>query len=251
MNRLQELKQKISEVGGFMGLTAEEKKEYQALKAEAEQTPVEPKQTPKNANKEPTITLTKTELQQMIAEGIKEAQANAPAKTYKQQVDEWKKAEPEVTRNRTAKIRMYREDAFQDPGLIIDLKDTKKPAFNEETRKHDVLMYKIWVRYDDGQVKEYELPLVQLVQNYNEFEDVEIVDQKEEEQVKVVGKGQMPRTGKGGHKFSSPIMFGIPTRPEDNTGETFDLEVRRKFVTVTVKRPNGQLLTINADRLNQ
>ncbi len=159
-------------------------------------------------------------------------------------IGKWIKSKTPKKQNPTAQMRVYREDGMAEGGLIIDSKFIKN-AFNEETRKYDVPMYRIWVRYDGGVIKEHEVSLATWTQ-INEFETVEGIKIDKAEQEMIQGVGVKPTT-KSGYAFSNPGFFG--TKGEQ-TGETFDFVVKRDEIVWDVKRANGEIFTINASKLN-
>lgn len=222
---------------GFTSLkTHKERNRYRELKAmiDADNT---------------TMTVTKAEVEKMIADAVKSAQKGKAqyeddlAEVRK--LSEWKPYQPPKKGNPTAKLKLYRIDGVSEPGLIIDWK-FKANRFNEETRKNDIPVYQISVLYDDGEKKTYDIDLISMVQ-ITELEEVEIIEQKVEDQVMVAGKGVKAFT-KGGYNFSSPGFFGVK---QQAGGEQFDLEVHRQDINCVIKRPNGKTLKIHSSRLNQ
>lgn len=199
-----------------------------------------------------TVTVSKNELQAMIDKRI-DAYKEEAKRSYVEEADgldeakkigKWIKSKAPKVQNSTAKLRVYREDGMADGGLIIDSKFLKN-AFNEESRKYDVPMYRLWVRYDDEQIKEYDVPL-SVWSQINEFEVVEIIKKDIVKEEMSRGMGIKPFT-KGGYSFSSPGLFSTK---EQASGEAFEYIETRDTITCTVRRPSGGTFTIDALRLN-
>lgn len=239
--RFQELKAK-----GFVKLSGEEKKEYQKLLA------LEKGEDEKAGSVEAkTITMTEDQLKAMIASEVakyKETQIANDSEGLEEakRLGKWIKAQQPRKMNRTATMRLYREDGLSEPGLIVDWKFIKNIE-NVDTRKMDVPLYQITVLYDNGDRKNYEIELGKLAE-INDPEIVEIIDQKVEAQTMKQGEGRRPYT-EGGYSYANPAFFG--TKAKVGAGEPFEYIVTRKDIVCTIKRSNGQVLTIHSDRLNQ
>lgn len=225
MNRFEELKAK-----GWKNLNQEEKTEYQALKPKDEEV-----------KKSETITLTKDDLRKLLAEAREEASEGLEEV---KRLGQWMQKKDLKKANPVATMRLYREDGLAEPGLIIDWKFIKNIE-NVDTRKMDVPVYQITVKYDNN-VKKYEIPLEEMVR-INEFEKVEIIKQNVDIQEMKQGVGHKPHTNSG-YSFSSPGFFGTK---QVGAGEEFDYVVTRKDITCTIKRPNGEVLDIHSSKLNQ
>jgi hypothetical protein len=230
----------VVKANGYMSLDSQEKrKRYSELKAQITES-------------NELVSLTKGDLEAMIdkrlnaykEEAKKSFEADDEGLAEAKSIGKWIKSKTVKKENPTAQLRVYKEDGYSEPGLVIDWKFLKK-AFNEESRKYDIDIYRITVLYSKEE-KTYDIPLIQLVQ-INEFERVEIIKQEVEEQELIQGKGRKSYN-KGGYNFSDPAFFG--TKGQES-GESFDYKVVRKDVVCTVKRPNGKTLVINVDRLNQ
>lgn len=160
------------------------------------------------------------------------------------QIGKWIKAKKPKEQNHTAKLRVFREDGVSDGGIIIDWRFLKNEV-DENTRMRNVPIYRIKVLYDGGKEKEYDIPLLEMVQ-ITEFETVEIIKEEVEDLQLSQGKGRKAYT-KSGYAYSSPGMFGVK---DQGLGEEFDYIAVKNEYTVTVKRPNGETLTLNSTRLN-
>lgn len=225
---------------GYMKLDTHEKRQrYSELKA-------------KSAESTETVTLTKAQVQEMIDKGIaaykQEAKKNFESSDEgleeARKLGQWIKSKQPKKQNPTAKLRVFRETGLDKGGLIIGWKFIKN-AFNEETRRYDVPLYQITVMYDD-ETKSYEIPLTQAMQ-INEFEKVEIIEQKTEPLERVTGIGQKAYN-KSGYNYSAPGMFGVKGQ---QAGETFEFKEWTTETISTVRRPNGKTFTINNEQLNR
>lgn len=230
----------IVKANGYMSIDSQEKrKRYSELKA-------------KITESNELVSLTRGDLEAMIDKRLNAYKEEAK-KSFAESDDgleeaksigKWIKSKTVKKENPVAQLRVYKEDGYAEPGIITDWKFLKK-AFNEETRKYDIDIYRINVVYSKEE-KTYDIPLIQMVQ-INEFEKVEIIKQDIEELELIQGKGRKSYN-KGGYNFSDPGFFG--TKGQES-GEAFDYKVIKKDCVCTVKRPNGKLLVINVDRLNQ
>jgi len=237
MDRFAELQAK-----GWLKLNKEERAEYTALK---------PTAAPKENTSSETVTVSKTELNDIIQKGILAAMGE-----YKDKMDkfsntsdvarfgEWQKSKEEKRGNPTARLKIYREDGVSEGGVLLDWKFNKFGK-NEETGKADLLIYRIKVLYDDDSIKEFDVDWNK-VMTTEEFEIVEIIKQDIEEQEMIKGQGEYPHS-KNGYNYSNPGLFGTKAQSSDGT---FDYVVKRKTVVCTVKRPNGKTLTLDSSRLN-
>lgn len=264
MSRLEELKAR-----GLKNLKGADRAEYLALSKELKAQEVDPAQKAQFNNSVPAqdthvdtttpaatiktkmvenITMTKEELTALIQAEVQKTKDSMPSQEGMEEAlkfGRWVKSHEPKKANSMASLRVYRADGLAEGGIIIDWKFVKN-AFNEESRLWNIPMYQITVLYDSGEQKKYEIPLLQMVQ-INEFEKVEIIKQDVVEQKRSTGKGQKPHTNNG-YSFSNPAMFGTK---QMTPGEEFDYIETRKDITCTIKRPNGSILTIHSDRLNQ
>ena len=216
------------------------KDEYNALKLQLERDVPEVAGTGVQTKSE-VVTMTKEELKQLLKEARTEA---VESHNDALRLGEWTKKREDKKANRVATMRLYREDGLSEPGLIIDWRFVRNIE-DPDTRKKDVPVYQITVKYDE-EVKKYEIPLEEMVK-INEFEKVEIIKQHIEDQELKQGVGQKPFT-KSGYSFSSPGFFGTK---QQESSEDFDYVVTRQDITCTIKRPNGETLDIHSSRLNQ
>ncbi len=230
---------------GLKNLKGELRAEYLSLKdAEA---PAKPEQAPSE-----TITMTKDQLKEFVASEVarlKDEQAPDKAPEGMEEVlrmGRWMKKRDEKKANSVARLRLYREDGFSEPGLIIDWKFLKMIE-NPETKVRDVAVYRLSVLMDNGETKLIDVPLLEWVQ-INEFETVEVIKKDIEVQTKIDGVGHKPYTA-GGYSFANPAFFG--TKSKVGSGEDFEYAVTRQNINCTILRPNGKTLQINANRLNQ
>lgn len=238
--RFEELK-----VRGWKQLSSSERAEYVSLKPKE----VSPKGV--ETKKGDTVTITKDELNEVIQKGIL-----AAMEQYKTQMDgvtkdvagirdgKWTKVREVKKGNPTARIKIFREDGDSAPGVLIDWKFLKH-GFNEETRRNDILIYRITVLYEGGEKKQFDVPWIDVISG-EEFETVEIIKQDIEPQEMRKGFGELP-VNKNGYMLSNPGFFGTKQQASDGS---FEYVVTRKVVVCTVKRPNGEILVLDASRLN-
>lgn len=131
-------------------------------------------------------------------------------------------------------------------GIIIDWRFYKK-IFNEETRKVDKPVYKIIVLYDNGDKKEYEIEWGQFAA-ITDLETVEIIN--EDKKVLAMSQGTVNKAfmDSEGYVWGNHPDGQVKVKGEITT--KVPLIVKRHEIICTVKRENGQVFTLNADRLN-
>lgn len=209
MSTYEELKKKMADLGGYMKLSDDERELYSKLKKEHEEGS---KPTPQTFKKK---------------EG-------------------WEEAPKEVSGNKKAKLRLYQEDAKSPKGLIIRA-DFLKNVWDEETHKHDKLIYEIEVLYDDDQTKVYEIPAEDFVK-INQTEEVELIDVDRKRLRKVIGKVGIPMRDKDGYPIIRVDAGGYGSA-QGTVGEV-EQDVIRYEEIFTIKRPNGQIYVVHSDHLN-
>lgn len=242
-NRKEELLQK-----GVNNLSTDEREELANSISNEETLFPETSSEPKAPQDQEVVTMTKGELKGLIGEYVQQALGNAKSEARSLQKEiglgDWKEYKAPEKKNKTARMRLYREDTDQEFGLIIDWKFLKN-EYNEDTRKKDIPVYKLTIL--KGEEKEFiNLPLKEFTK-INDFETVEILHIDEKVLEKSDGKVRVPRRDKGGYVFSRAVD-GIHLG--DLTNEEVSLKVFRKRRICTIKRPNGQTLKINSNRLN-
>lgn len=243
MERIEELK-----LRGWTSLNKEERDEFRKLVKQQEDISVEERKR-RLEEKRNMVTLSRADLDAAIKEGIEQYKlafrGDSPEGLDEAiKMGQWMKAREETKVTPTAKLRIYRENGLAEPGLIIDWR-FKENAFNEISRRYDTPIYQIRVLYNDS-VKEYDMPLVKMVE-INEYETVDIIEQKVEELELVQGVGRRAYSEKG-YNFSSPSFFGTAGK---QPGDSFKYIVKKKEIKCKIRRPDGRLLDISADRLNQ
>ena len=124
------LKKKVAE-GGYMSLSGGERKQYSEFKKEAEkgrgEEHVETKglakkleerqEEPTPDEKEDTVTIMKSDLQDMVNEGIENYKKHQPKIETKQ--GEWKEVVPGQKQFQTATLKLYQKDTKSPHGAII------------------------------------------------------------------------------------------------------------------------------------
>lgn len=246
--RLQELKDKRVWLHGEEGEVAE----YNALKGKTEVG------TPPSGTGE-TVTVKKEDLFKMvdeIAEKKMEQLRNENAELKRHGValekqigiGDWQDVGANKKRSHTATFKLWRSDTDKEFGLIVDWKHLRF-EYDENTRQHDKDIYKVTLLHADDSREDVEMPL----RAFGAIIDTETVDIMEMDKVQQVAKmGSIKRSPKSrdGYTLSSVpgISSGDLVRPD--TGEWVDQLVTRDKITCTVRRKNGQVFKIDANRLN-
>lgn len=245
-DRFNELKEK-----GWRNLDANERGEFQELKKQFEGPTIESVSSvsqaslPAQPTEERTITVSESQLKSMVQAEVMKHQNTAQQSIVPVFVDgKWKRSEPPKIGNRNATFRRFREDSDSPVGIIVNWRFHKN-VFNQETQKTDKPIYKITVLYDDASTKEFEIEWLEFAK-ITDIETVEIVEMKKEKEEMSQGRIRLPMW-KGNERW---IGLDKETQARYMTDKMKDLVVFRDRITVTVKRPNGQLYTCNADRLN-
>ena len=159
----------------------------------------------------------------------------------------WKDYESPVDKNKTATVKIYKEDEEQAPGVIIEAKVFKNNAFNEETRKNDKLLYTITVLDEKGDTKDYKIDAEDL-SKIKEIEKVEIIKEKSRTLRKVQDYVVSASKDKDGFPKR---MLGGGTGYGTSIGEgKVPLEVFMVKSTVTIRRISGQEFEMDSDNLN-
>lgn len=196
---------------------------------------------------EKSITMPESELKAFIKEQV-EAQTASLRKenqNLKRNLPEgeWQEANKEIAGNKTATFRVYRADGDAEPGIVVGFKYLRKD-FNEETRKHDIDVYRLTVLYDGAIEKTVEMPLVEFAK-ITEREEVEIISMKKKQLVKSHGKIRAAARQDG------YIYSNQPHTNHAGAGSEFvDLIEKKDLITVTIKRQNGDTYECDANNLN-
>ena len=227
---------------GYKNLDAPTRVEYQALKKKlAGEKKAEDKPQPTKPDSDDRI----ARLERLV-ESLTSENDNLREETAKMQ-EGWAEYKPPKDANQTATLKVYREDADSEAGVITKLETFKQNAFNEETRKNDLLIYKIEVTYDDASTKEFKINAMDFAE-MKEVEKVEIVKEDRRTLKKVEDYAVVPNTDKDG--FPKRVLDGGTGYGQNVGSQKVPLEVYMVKSTVVVKRPNGQEITMEADYLN-
>lgn len=221
---------------GYVNLSGEERKRYQSIKNESSAPPKKDKDT---------ITIKKIELQDMINQGIENYRKSTPQKSEK--YGEWKEIEPGQEKNKTAKLKMYQENAKSPIGVVVRV-DYFKTTWNEETHRYDKVLYEMEVLYDDGKTKTYEIDAVDFAK-LNQTEEIELIDVERKKLRQRSGKIGIPMKDKDGYPLIRADHGNKYGSMQGVVGEV-DLEVIRYDEKFKVKRPNGQTFEIHSKYLN-
>lgn len=258
--RYAELKKKVADKG-YMGVEEKERKEYSELKKEIEadgnkvdfgvtkveekkEEPVKEEKKDVEVKKGGNIEVTPAALQQMINDGIENYRKNQ--KSMPEDKGEWKEVDKTKGANQTATLRLYQKDSKSPYGAVIRA-DYLKTVWDEETHKHDKMLYEVEVLYEDGESEVFEM----VAEDYcrlNQTENVELIKNDRKELRQVSGKIGIPMRDADGYPVYKMNSGGYGSM-KGVVGET-ELEVIRFDETFTVKRPNGQTFEIHSRYLN-
>ena len=144
---------------------------------------------------EKEISITPTKLQEMINEGIENYRKHQPKMSEK--YGEWKEVEPGKGQNKTATLRLYQKDTQSPFGAIVRA-DYLKTVWDEETHKHDKMLYQVEVLYEDGAREELEMPVEDYIK-LNQTETVELVKVDRKKLRQVSGKVGIPMKDSDGY----------------------------------------------------
>lgn len=188
-------------------------------------------------------TITKEEVETMMANLVSE---NNRLKTNLRQISgeaDWKPVKPIVKRTYTATLKRWQKDGNYEnrTGLIIDWKFLKN-VFDEITRKHDKPVYKITLRYKGGETEDCEI----LWEDFAKISDIEVVEILENDTQtfeKVTGKKRTNFIMKDGYKTLLPS-------DRAGQGDVIELKETKDITMMTVKLEDGEVITLNALRLN-
>jgi len=194
---------------------------------------------------EKTFTLTESELKRMLKENAKESGRGLERQV---KLGDWIEKDDIKKQNKTARMKLYQEDGTSEFGIVVDWKFFKN-EYDENTRQYDNAIYSVTVLYPEKGTVIHNMPLLKFA-HINNFETVEIIKTDEKKLVKVHGKVTRTPKSREGYSMSSHVSGGTDMRPEFLGSEMVDLEEVRVETMVTVKRPSGEELRLNSDRLN-
>lgn len=199
-----------------------------------------PKGEPVESEKDDKITLSRAELQHMIKEAMENKTPDL------RESSDWKEM-VENKDNKTARMRLYREDTNADFGLVLD-KKLLKYEYDEDTRKRDKAIYEVTVLYPGGE-KKILIPLAEYIE-INDFETVIILETESKKLVKSFGKIRQTMKDKSGYSRSSFPGAGGSVNNKDFLGDFVDQNVVRIESFHTIKRPDGSTLKVHNNQLN-
>jgi hypothetical protein len=224
MATFEELSQK-----GWKNLTAEERAEYQKLK------PVEADPNEDRIKK----------LEDMVSR-LTVDNTNLKQESAKLQ-EGWQEYVPPAQRNKTATLKIYRENASANPAVITKVITFKDSDWNEETHKFDKLVFTVTLRYDSGETKEIQMA-ADILTKIREIEEVEIIKEDRRTLRKVDGYVVVPNRDNEGYpkrELSASGGYG-----HSIGANKVPLEVFTVKSDVTVKRKNGQEFQMDSAYLN-
>jgi hypothetical protein len=209
MDRFEELKAK-----GFKNLKGAEREEYLRLRPTPPKTNVVSPFTADGSNligetmkipegsilansnlgnfgvvQEPTISVTKSELQSFIdaavAKAVTAEKSKSPIAQRNLPSDEFKEYIAPVKPKHTATLRKWRKDSDSPWGFLVKAQHHKF-EYDEDTRRHDKDMYKFTFRFEDGKEEDVLLPYLELTK-MNDTETVRILEMPKKQFVKNQG----------------------------------------------------------------
>ena len=247
MLRFQELKEK-----GWVNLSSEERSEYQDLKQGSMEDTGYKGSTPVADVSEKEITISEKKLREMIASEVETLKAENLVLKQKQKelhnemgMGEWNEEQQLKDRTHHSWLKLYREDADQEHGLVVYW-GLHKIVRDDRGYIKDQL-YKIKCLYPDGDEKEYIIPLLVLAQ-MSDREKVKIIKQEKTKLVKVHGKVRKSAKDKEGYTRSVNIVDGGVEEGEG--GDWTELREVREQNIVTIERQTGQTYKMEDKYLN-
>lgn len=227
---------------GFKNLKGDERNEYQTLLAEESKKLEAEFTAPPIPNDEgmaeQKITFTKEGLMKMLEEIKKDAIAGV----VKDRDTEWQPFVPGANRKFTATIKTYQKDSKSPKGLVVDWKRLRTDQ-DPETKKRNLDIYEVTILHNDGKTDTMEIEIKDFAM-FNEHEVVEIVSIEERPMQMKQGEVKAARVDRDdlGNEL---VMSDV------KTDRKVPLIVIKDDPIATIKRPNGQLLKIKVNRLNQ
>lgn len=252
----EDLKKECSDKG-YMGMSKENRTKYSELKKRyGEKAKDGNKVIPSRGLAQVKSTASPADVkstEEMVPMSKVQDMINASIENYRkiqpsmpEKAGEWKEVERGKGANKTAKLRLYQEDSESPFGVIVRA-DYHKTVWDEETHKHDKMLYKVEVLYEDGSKKSLEMDAIEY-SKINVTEDVELIKNDRKEMRMSSGKIGRPMRDKDGYPIYKMNAGGYGAA-RDVIGEV-DLEVIRYDETFTVRRPNGQEFEIHSKYLN-
>jgi len=197
-----------------------------------------------NVKGDEEIVVKKSELQVMINEGIENYRQQQPQPKIVE--DGWAEVEPGKERHKTATLRLYQKDT-KSPYAAIIRADFLKMVWDEETHKHNKMLYELELMYEDGKKEVIEMDGDSFVK-LGQREVVELIDVDRKKMRQVTGKASIPLKDSEGYPILKMNAGGFGSA-KSVIGEV-ELEVIRFEEIFTVKRPSGQKFKIHSKYLN-
>jgi len=232
MTRFEELKQKAKDKGGYLALTKEEQAEYSELKGKVE------------VKTEPTITMTKSELEKMMSDAIKNNETNKNVINGKL-FGKWAEFKEVDTQNQTATLKLWQPTMDKEAKLII-AQDYLRNDLDEATRTNTKLIYRIRTLDSKGNEESVEADSVTL-SAINQTERVEIIKNDRKKMLKTDGTVIVTPKDKKGY-----TVRRVDSNRYGNADSGFEvpLEVVKYREIFTCRRKSGQEFIINGIYLN-
>jgi hypothetical protein len=200
-------------------------------------------------SEERTISMSKSELESMIAESIAIAiDKNKIDNQVKNDVSspkEFTEVKEVKSQNKKCSFRVFQKDGDSDKGIIIDYRFLRK-NYDPISKSYDDDIYAITVLYEDGSTKEHEF-IWKLLPELTEIEVCEIVSQKDTKVRKEHGDVYIP---------SKDGQYRLTTI-KGNSGDSLQMSdtkvtlYENKIIsTFKIKRPNGQEFEVGSKSIN-
>lgn len=232
-SRFEELKAK-----GWMNLDGAEREEYKSLKPDDGKVK---HAAASQSDSDDRLARMEKQMELLLNENSNLRQESAKLQ------EGWAEYKPPSDQNKTATLKVWREDADSPAGVVIKLATFKNNAFNEETRKNDKLIYSVTVCYDDGSLKELKIDASDF-SKIREIEKVEIVKEDSRTLKKVEDYVTAPEFDKQG--YPKRMLDGGGGYGHSTGANKVPLEVFMVKSTVTVRRKSGQEIQMESDNLN-
>lgn len=223
---------------GFVNLPQPEKDEYRTLKAQFANEIA----ATDESHAEETLSISRIELSRMIQDAVEKERDRNKTETRALEavvgINSWREKGPQKDIIRTATLRKYQKDSESPEALIIDWK-FHKMEWDEDTRRHNKAIYKVKLKYPDGNEETIELPLTRFAE-LKDYATVKILKQTKKEFEQISGFVRR-RPKKDGYAMHGEKYPG---------GEKIPLSVIREEYICEVQLPDGKTLEVSADRLN-
>lgn len=241
MERLETLKEK-----GWKHLSKDEKKEYQELKsADVPNTVPEGFEPLSTVKVKDTITMTKDELADLVAEAAEALHARRHVKDDKL-LGKWSEFKEVEGNNQTATLKVYQEDVTKPRGIIIKAEFYKR-VMNPEENKFNKDLFKLTVLYPDNTTEEIEMDSI-LYAGIADIERVELIKNDRKKMKKSIRSINVTPKDKGGYTSRAADRGG--EYGDSQGGYEVPLDDIKYKETFTCKTEKGQIFEVKGQDLN-